>query len=97
MSVDLIDLGLGLALIAVLLHNMALSRKVDRLMYALRDSMPAIEAFSEAVDRSERAVAEFSKAGSVKGGAISKKSYEKPDAIDLPRRFFEMAEKGDAA
>lgn len=95
---DFIDIGLCVALIAVFAHNMRLSRKIDGLVFALREMAPMVENFSAAVDRSEKVGANMAK----ERKAIETKLI--PAQADKPRKgtaltdiFYGLARQGRKA
>lgn len=59
MSVDLLDIGLMAALLFIFIFLQRVSRKLDRVMSAMKETMPLIESFSKDVDRAQVTVAEF--------------------------------------
>lgn len=88
MSLDTVDIGLVAILAFLLIHNMRLSAKLDRLGRALRETLPAIEAFSDAVDRSEETVDRFARARSTAADPAPEPVARQAGLIN---RFYEIA------
>ncbi|WP_134680618.1 hypothetical protein [Paracoccus ravus] len=93
--IDIIDICLGLALLAVLAHNLRLSRKIDKLMAALRDTAPAFKEFSQAVDRSQQSVAMLRQAVRTESLAALETSARQPKRLSLTQQFYAIARRGN--
>lgn len=91
----LIDLVILAALAAALVWGVVLARRIARLQAALAELAPALQAFCDAVEQSERSVAEIrretdrmSEAGLRAAPEPAKPATERQDLV---RRFFAAA------
>ena len=100
----LIDLLIFFLLAAVLIYAVVLTRRISRLQSVLIELAPALQAFCDAVDQSERSVAEIrrqtdrmeeSSARSTANQSQPRLTVSprppKPGRADLVRMFFETA------
>lgn len=96
----LIDCVILFALLGALLYGVILARRIARLQAALLELAPALQAFCDAVDQSERSVAdirrETDRLESLPPRAEAQAAprpdkTKKKDRTDLVRMFFETA------
>lgn len=92
----LIDCVILCALFGALVYGVILARRIARLQAALVELAPALQAFCDAVDQSERSVADIRRETerlervAVQPPAPPEKAKKK-DRTDLVRMFFETA------
>lgn len=89
----MIDLAILVSLVCAMCYGLVLSRRIVRLQSALAELAPALQAFCDAVDQSERSVSEIRReTDRLQEQAQAIKS---PPAAtnrgDLVKRFFETA------
>ena len=91
----LIDLVILAALAAALAWGVVLARRIARLQAALTDLAPALQAFCDAVEQSERSVGEIRRETD-RMSEIGQRVLPEPvkpatDRQDMVRRFFAAA------
>lgn len=92
----LIDCVILCALFGALVYGVILARRIARLQAALVELAPALQAFCDAVDQSERSVADIRRETErLERVAVqpptSPEKAKKKDRTDLVRMFFETA------
>lgn len=92
----MIDLAILASFIGALIYGFILSRRIMRLQKALLELAPALQAFCDAVDQSERSVEEIRREADRLQEQSQVVKSAPPSRTDLVRRFFETAKRGGA-